>query len=183
VTLTVHVNGATTGTMAIYATPYGDSRTLVASGPVNSSGNFKKTVTMKKKTTFEAEYLGDDTHTESTSAGRVVKVRAKTTVSLSGHYGRSGKYRLYHRGRNPQIKGTVTPNHYGYPLKFVAQRFSGGRWRPGTSSTFYIGPNGSANAVLYNTTVGSRYRVKVVFAGDADHLGSTSTWAYLKITN
>lgn len=96
----------------------------VQAGPVNSSGNFKKTVTMKKRTGFEAEYLGDDTHSESASAGRLVKVRAKTTVSLSGHYRRSGKYRLYHRGRNPHIKGTVAPNHYGYPLKFVGARAS-----------------------------------------------------------
>ena len=179
VTLTADVNGATTGTMAIYATPYGGSRTLVASGAVNSSGILKRTVTMKSRTTFEAEYLGNDTRAGSASTGRVVSVRAKTRVSLSGHYRRSGKYRLYRRGQDPQILGTVAPNHYGLPLRFVAERKSGGRWLPATTNIFYIGPSGSAAAVFYATP--GTYRVKVVFAGDIDHLGSSSGWAYLKI--
>ena len=179
VTLTADVNGAASGPMAIYATRYGSSRTLVASGVVNSSGALKRTVRMKSRTTFEAEYLGNDTRAGSASTGRVVTVRAKTTASLSGHYRRSGKYRLYRRGQNPQIMGTVSPNHSGLPLRFVAERYSRGRWLPGTSNIFYIGPSGSAAAVFYATP--GTYRVKVVFAGDIDHLGSSSRWAYLKI--
>jgi hypothetical protein len=182
VTLTADVNGAATGTMAIYKTPYGGSRTLVASGAVNSSGVFKRTVKATTRTTFQAEYLGTDTRAESASSGRVVKVRAKATVSLSGHYRRSGKYRLYRFGQNAHVKGTVAPNHYGYPLKFIAQRDTGRRWKSAATGTFAIGPDGSAYAVLYSLTPGVRYRTKVVFAGDADHLGNSSSWTYLKVT-
>jgi hypothetical protein len=182
VTLTADVNGASTGTIAIYKTPYGGSRTLVASGAVNSSGVFKRTVKATARTTYQAEYLGTDTRAESSSSGRVVKVRAKAAVSLSGHYRRSGKYRVYRFGQNAHVTGTVAPNHYGYPLKFIAQRDTGRRWKTVTTGSFAIGPDGSAYAILYNLAPGARYRVKVVFAGDADHVGNSSGWAYLKIT-
>ena len=103
-------------------------------------------------------------------------------MTLTGFYKKSGKYRLYHRGRNPGVKGAVWPNHAGLKLKFVAQVLRNGRWRAGTVSTFEIHENGSVPATLYRTTIG-RYRTRAVFAGDYDHVGSASAWAYIQVTN
>jgi hypothetical protein len=182
VTLTAHVSGSRSGKMRIYATPYGGSAKLIASGTVNSKGNLTKKWTPKAKTTFRAEYAGDDRHEASASGGRVVKVRARTSVSLGGAYGRSGKYKLYHRGTNPRINGKVVPNHAGFSLKFIAQRYSGGRWVTEASGTYTIDFDGVSRAILYNVYPGYLYRVRVVFGGDADHLGSGSAWAYLRVT-
>jgi hypothetical protein len=110
-----------------------------------------------------------------------VSVVARTTVGLRRFYGRSGKYKLYHYPHDPYVLGTVAPNHYGMSLKFVAERYSNGGWRAGTSKTIAITPDGTAYAYLRNTVIGS-YRVRVVFPGDADHLASKSPWAYLRVT-
>jgi hypothetical protein len=180
VRLTAHVNGPTTGTVSLYATPYGSSRTLVTTAAIGSSGNATFTVKPAAKTTYTAEFDESGTHAASASAGRTVSVRARASASLAGFYGRSGKYKLYRLGRRPSLRGTVYPNHHGRGLKFVAQRLVRGHWRTAATGTFPIQANGSAYAVLKNATLG-RYRQRVVFAGDADHLGVTSAWVYLQV--
>jgi YVTN family beta-propeller protein len=180
VTVRGHVSGASNGTIRIYATPYGGTKTLIGSGGPNASGNFSVTRRMKRKTSFVAEFAGDDSHKSSKSASKVVKVRALVTVKLTNYYGRSGKYRLYHWPSDAYVRGTVTPNHAGFPLKFVAQAYVGGSWRALTSARFTIQGTGSAYARL-DATRGT-FRVRTVFAGDADHLGNSSSWAYLKLT-
>jgi hypothetical protein len=180
VTLSAHVSGATEGMVSLYATPVGGSRKLVKTAALNASGNASFLVKPTGKTTYTAEYAEHETHAASKSAGRTILVRSRATAALTGFYGRAGKYKLYHLGRRPNVRGTVIPNHAGHMLKFVAQRYSGG-WRTAATGSFPIQANGSAYAVLKNTSLG-RYRTRVIFAGDADHLGSTSAWVYLKVT-
>lgn len=181
VKLTAHLTGASSGVVSFYGTPFAGGHTLLGTVAVNSFGNASLTVTPKRKTWYTAEYAGDATHDGSMSAEVIVNVRARTKVALSGHYGSSGRYKLYHLGRNPRVRGTVVPNHTGQPLEFVAQRYRSGGWRTEARGTSYIDSTGSAYAVLRNTYIG-RYRVRVKFTGDSDHLGSTSAWAYLMVT-
>lgn len=181
VTLNAHVNGATSGTIAFYETPYAGSKTLVTTVAVNTSGNASLVVNPTGKTTYTAEFQESATHEYSSSPDRTISVRSKATATLSGFYRRSGKYRLYRPGRDVNVRGTVVPNHYGHSLKFVAERYRDGRWRKAATGTFPIQADGSAYAVLSNAARG-KYRQRVVFAGDADHLGSKSRWVYLKVT-
>lgn len=181
VTLNAHVSGATSGTMALYETPLGGSQMLLVTVPVNASGNASFVVEPTGKTTYTAEFQESATHASSSSPGRTISVRSKATATLSGFYRRSGKYRLYRPGRDVNVRGTVVPNHYGQSLKFVAQRYRDGKWRKAATGSFPIQYDGSAYAVLSNATRG-KYRQRVVFAGDADHLGSKSRWVYLKVT-
>jgi Bacterial Ig-like domain (group 3) len=181
VTLNAHVSGATSGTIALYETPYGSSQMLLATVPVNASGNASFVVEPTGKTTYTAEFQESATHESSSSPDRTISVRSKATATLSGFYRRSGKYRLYRPGRDVNVRGTVTPNHYGHSLKFVAERYRDGKWRKAATGSFPIQYDGSAYAVLSNAARG-KYRQRVVFAGDADHLGSKSRWVYLKVT-
>ena len=109
-------------------------------------------------------------------------MRSKTTIALSGGYGTSGKYRLYHVGRKAYMRGTVAPNHAGLLLKFVAQRYYSGGWHTVASGRYPLQANGSAYAYFY-TNLRGVYRARCVFGGDADHLGSSSVWKYLKFTS
>lgn len=181
VKLTAHLTGTKAGTMSIYATPYGGEKMLVRAGAVNSYGNLSASYTMKQKTTFTAEYSGTDTRAASKSGGKVVYVYAIATIRLINYYGTSGKYRLYHAGKYPDAIGAVKPNHAGLKLKFVAQRYYSGAWRTVASDSFPLEFDSTVYAYLISTTRGT-YRMRTVFAGDADHLGDTSPWAYLQIT-
>jgi WD40 repeat protein len=181
VTLKAHVSGARSGRIAFYKTPYSGTRTLIKSVSVNDSGNASISTKPARKTRYAARFEGNDKYDASTSAGRTVSVRARTRVALTGFYARSGRYKLYRAGQNPAVKGTVAPNHAGSSLKFVAQVYYAGAWRSTATATFTISSDGSAYAQLIGPSRGT-YRVQTRFGGDADHLGSKSRWAYLKVT-
>ncbi len=182
VTLTATLAGATVGrTVTFYADTEFGPKTAIASGAVNGLGKVLRTVTMKGKTTFSAEFAGDSTYEGATSANRLVKVRAPTKVTFSGFYRKAGKYRLYRLGKFPTLTGRVTPNHAGHVLKFVAQRQIGRRWRTFDTGRFGIQSTGAAYVVVRVRARGN-IRVKATFAGDSDHLGSTSPWSYARIT-
>jgi hypothetical protein len=178
--LTAHLIGAG-GLVSFYGTPYAGGKTLLGTVAVDGSGIASLTVRPTRKTWYTAEYAGDDTHAGSSSAEVIVRVQARTSVVLSGHYARSGRYKLYHLGRNPRARGTVAPKHVGSALKFVAQRYRSGGWGTVATATLTIQSDGSAYGVLRNTRLG-RYRIRTIFGGDSDHLGSKSSWAYLRIT-
>jgi hypothetical protein len=181
VTLKAHVTGTTSGTVNLFAQPYGGSKALLKAGALNSLGNVSFSVKPTAKTTYSAEFVESETHAWSASPNKTVTVRSRTTATLSGFYGTSGAYRLYRLGKKAYIRGTVVPNHSGRPLKFVVQRYSGGAWRTATTGTYPIEFNGSSYAWFF-TTLKASYRVHCVFGGDADHLGSTSTWKYFRFT-
>lgn len=180
-TLSAHLSGAA-GAVSFYATPYSGTKILVGTVSVNGLGNASLVVKPTRKTIYTAEFAGDDETAASTSLAKTVFVQARTTVALRGFYARSGKYKLYHYGRNPRVLGTVVPNHYGMTLRFVAQRYYNGAWRRGATASIAISPDGTAYAFLRNTVRG-KYRVRVLFAGDADHLASKSPWTYLRVTS
>jgi hypothetical protein len=50
-----------------YKTPYGATKTLVASGTVDGSGDLATTVVMRKRSTFVAEWAGDGTYLSKAS--------------------------------------------------------------------------------------------------------------------
>ena len=182
VTLTAHVSGRTSGSMRLYAQPYGGTKTLLRTAAVNASGNASFTVKPSRKTTYSAEFVESHTHSPSTSTGRTISVRSRTTIALSGGYRTSGKYRLYHVRKKAYMRGTVAPNHAGRSLKFVVQRYASGRWRTIASGSYPMQSNGSSYAYFYTNLKGT-YRARSLFAGDADHLGSNSAWKYFKFTS
>jgi hypothetical protein len=180
VTIKAHVNGTKTGTVSIYAKPYGDTKTLVKTGSLNSSGNFSASFRAKKKTTFTAEFNGNDSHATSASSGKVVAVHALAKVVMAGYYDQKSGYKLYHRGTYPQSIGDLLPAHFGAKLKFVVQCYCFGSWRKVASDTF-AADSGSVWAQFVSTSRGT-YRIHTVFGGDAQNLADTSPWAFFKIT-
>jgi len=182
VTLTAKFGGAAAGqTVTFYTDPVSGSKTAVASGIVNGAGIVSRTVKVKGKTTFTAKFTGDAAYEPVTSAGRIVNVRALTTVAFNRFYRRAGAYRLYRLGKFPTLAGRVTPNHAGTLLRFVGQVKTRRGWRTFDSGRYPIGPGGAANVIIRARARGN-YRVRAIFAGDSDHLGSTSAWAYARIT-
>ncbi len=181
VTFTAHVSGPRSGTMRLYEKPYGGTKSLLKSAAVNASGNASFTVRPSGKTTYSAEFVENDRYASSTSAGRMISVRSRTALLLSGGYGASGKYRLYRAGGKAYMRGTVYPNHAGHSLKFVVQRYGAGAWRTDASATYSIDSSGSSYAYFWTNGNGT-FRARVLFGGDADHLGSRSPWKFFKFT-
>ena len=177
VTLRARLTGPASGVVSIFARPHGQARTLVKRGSVDAGGVLAASYRMKRKTVFTAEYAGDLMHMGST-ASRGVEVRALINIALAGQYGKSGKYALFRVGNDPKVTASVVPSHADQRVKFIAQKLISGSWRTTGTARFPIRADGSAVAFL--NAVGGTYRVRVSFGGDADHLGATSRWRYLK---
>jgi hypothetical protein len=77
---------------------------------------------------------------------------------------------------------TVSPNHAGKHVGFMAERLSAsGHWVWLTGTHFPLRADSSFTAILTVPRRG-KYRVRNTFRGDADHLDGHSAWKYFKVT-
>ena len=170
----------TTKKVSIYKTPYGGAKTLVKTAAVDSLGNLSAVVTLTKNTKFVAEWAGEDGWLPAKSKAKTVGVHVLASTKISGNYGKSGRYRLFHVGDTVKQTGRVAPNHAGKSLKFMAQQHVSGGWRTIATANFRIKSTGSVTAFL--TARRGNFRARNQFVGDADHLGDTSAWRYFRGT-
>jgi hypothetical protein len=170
----------TTKTVSIYKTPYSGAKTLVKTAAVDSLGNLSAVVTLTKNTKFVAEWAGEDGWLPAKSKAKTVGVHVLASTKISGNYGTSGKYKLFHAGDTVKQTGTVRPNPAGKSLRFIAQQHLNGGWRTIATANFRIKSTGSVNAYL--TAPRGTFRARNQFVGDADHLGDTSAWRFFRGT-
>jgi hypothetical protein len=178
--LTAHAAGPTSGSVRLYGQPYGGTKTLLKTGALTASGNASFTVKPSGKTTYTAEFVEDDTYASSTSSGRTISVRSRTTVALSGGYGTSGKYRLYHVGKKAYMRGRPEPRR---PLTQVRGAALCIRGVAHDRDRLISHAVEQLSYAYFYTNLRASYRARCLFAGDADHLASTSTWKYFKFTS
>jgi Tol biopolymer transport system component len=165
--------------VSIYRVPSGGSKQLLGKTTLTDAGAFSLSTKPSKKTTYIAEWSGDGEHLGG-SQSVIVFVRARADTWLSGNYGKSGPYNLFHFGELVHQTGRVAPNHAGKRLYFFAQLRQSGRWKDVASDSFRLGPKSTVK-VTFGGGRGA-YRTRVLFQGDADHLRDISAWAYFKIT-
>ena len=166
--------------VAIYMTPFGESRQLLRSGTAASDGTFEAVVRLERNTTFTAEYAGDASYAPSESRPKSVGVHAKVSYSLLGFHATSGKYKLYHYGDLPATRTSVAPNHSGDLVTFVLQISQDGDWRTLDTATASLEADSTANATVVGGGSPHNYRAKAVFKGGSGNLAGSSRWAYLR---
>jgi hypothetical protein len=165
----------------IYMQPAGGTRTLAASGAVDPDGTFSFSRQLQKNTTFQAEFTGGGDYQPSTSVTVEVEVGVIANASLSGSYGTSGTYKLYHRGDPVPVRGKVQPNHGGDMLWFYVYRYRNGGWRYVDAEDFRLSSRSTRTAYVTGAPIG-RYRTRVRFNGDADHGADWSPYRYFRVT-
>jgi hypothetical protein len=196
VKVTANLGGWAVGrTVSIYRQPYGGTRVLLGTGTVGAGGTWSATAKPGVRTTYTAQFDGDATYLEATSAPQTVQVHATVGLSQSGFYRTSGAYRLYHyRGRCwtaarycPHFTARVTPAAAGSAVKFtVQQRTSSGTWKTLSSGSIAQNSKGYAYAYWkYRGTgwIGHLLRVRATWAGNAANLAGGSGYAYFRITS
>jgi hypothetical protein len=78
----------------------------------------------------------------------------------------------------------VAPNHAGSPIYVTLQLHYRGSWHSASTTKFKL--NAKSRAVIVfvyrgRGVIGIPSRVRVEFAGDADHLGRSSPWSFFKV--
>jgi YVTN family beta-propeller protein len=178
----------------IYATPFGASRRLVASGHPNNNGNFVVTVSPSRNTVYEAQHAATS-KTQSALSAPPTPVRVAVVVkeALSGYYATSDRYHLYHyssacasthRGC-PKVTLSVAPNHAGQTIYVSAKVKSSGHWYTAFDHAFKLNSKSRVTfTIVYRSRaiIGHEFRLIAVFPRDDDHFGNRSPWRYFRIT-
>ncbi len=169
-------------TVRVYAEEAGRVRTLIFSGDVPATG-----LTLQHRMTRRTQFIAsvpEDGRALSASWELDVFTRAGLTTTASGHYGTSGKYKLYRPAADPQFATTVKPwrDRETACVRFQLQRYGSGLWQ--TVSTSACEPVGDASTatwrLLGTQAAGTRYRVRPRFAGDAINVAKDGAWVYFK---
>jgi len=196
VTLTAHLNlwqQTTNPAVSIWKVPFTGIVYLAAQGQVDGNGDLVKALQVYNRTTYYATWDGDATHPPAQSISTVVQVQSTTTGALSGYYGTSGSYRLYHYTNQcvqqhvgcPVYNVTVTPPSGGLSVAVTVQELFGNTWKTVAAGSAILNGNGKTSVIISypnNGVIGHSFRVMASFTGDGSSLPSQSGLSYFKIT-
>jgi hypothetical protein len=132
----------------------------------------------KAESRYRAEFLATPNRTGSVSAAATVRVHAVMVGKMIGNGHKDGRYTVY-PCCSAYFYVKVRPPHPGAKWTAIAQYYGNGKWRPLGKGNYRLERDGDA-AIYLNAVTGYRYRVRGHFAGDADHLGATTTWNYFR---
>jgi hypothetical protein len=178
--LTAHLSRfSRSAVVRVYGRPYRGKRRLIRRGRPDSHGNLHVRVSPHKRTAYHA-YSTDNCYLRGDSGPRIVQVAPIVRGHMVGAFTFRKGYALYHGGgRAPLYRATVRPNHMGSPVRFVWQRRVHGTWKGYYSSRFHLGAHSRLNVYLTSGVVRDRrYRVRIKFLADKDHLARLAHWSY-----
>lgn len=151
---------------------------VVGSGVVDVNGNFTTTAKMIAMTKFTVTFKGDYRYAPA-SVSTTRWVVAKVTTTPLGWFKKIGGVSVYHAGGTPRFGFAVFPGRPGGCLAVVAQRLTGGVWKPvaATSCTHLDSTSKTALYLVRNSTPG-KMRIAAGVAKNGYSLAGTSAWAY-----
>jgi hypothetical protein len=174
--LKVQVNGATSGTVDLYATPAGGTKQLITTGTL-SAGTKTFSVKPTQNTTYSAELEQGSTWASSTSQDVTVDVAPNLSVSARAHgtgrvQGRRVRKILFTTGINP-----ARPNE---PVVLVVQHNVNRHWRTDVTKAFQFAPDGSLHVIFYTNKHGL-FRLRASYSGDTYYVSSQSAWTTFRV--
>jgi hypothetical protein len=194
VTIVAHLNGGDTNrTVSIWAVPYGGSKQRLVTAEVNASGNLSVRHRPTRETEYYATFGGDVAWKSATSTSKTVHVVPRWVVRVVGGYATVGGVRLYHYSARcsrssatscPAATFVLEPRHPNQRVSFQGRYCHQGRCVKDNSS-FRLDRRGTSYVWIYygdRSIIGWRLYFRLIFEGDADHLGATSTWVRTKVT-
>ena len=173
-------------TVTVYAQRAGSTtKTVIASGPVNASGNIGGTAHFTQSTTVYAVYSGD-TDNAAVTVTKTVNVYAKVTAAIGGYYGTKPGYRLYHHTARLNLSAAVAPNKRGECVQFQVQRYVNKAWRAVTTTgcaTLNSKSQAGGSLPVSKYALGAPYRVRAVYVRgkDTTNLGAASGFLYFLV--
>ena len=177
--------------VALYATPSGGKRTLVARGAVNAERKWRVRYRITRATTFTAVFAGGP-YNAPASASRTLDAYARVTDWLTGAY-KAGKgsggiaYDDFHGTGTLTLYSTVAPNKRGECLEPETEQYDQGTgWDADTRYGCDKLDAGSHDAAPFSLSlaVGDRYRIRGDYlrGKDTANLDAQGKWLYFAVT-
>jgi hypothetical protein len=180
--ITVHLSqpGAL---VRVYATPYGGTKRLLATAPVDAEGNLRVTLPVRVRTTFTAYFDGDAEY-DPAHAWISVATRAHVTAKATKVVGHYGAYNLVKVRTAPRVYATVRPYHVDQCVRYQFQQYSS-RWRTTHTSGCIRLNEYSKTYVWFDSSwqPGDRLRLRVLWDGDTKNAKARSSWLYLRFVS
>ena len=129
---------------------------------------------------YYATFGGDSSYQPVTSAVKLVYVHEVIHGSLSGYYGTSGGYHLYHPGVHPLYSITTAPIAVDNCVTVVLERHFASGWEA-VSKCFQADQYGRLKVQLLDLTAGAEYRVGAAYESTYNAVGGTP-WSYFRVT-
>ncbi len=127
---------------------------------------------------YRAVFVSTASRQGSQSGTTTVQVHAVLESRMIGKHSSDGRYSVY-KCCSAYFYVKLKPSHPGKKWVATVQYLGKGKWRALGQATYTFERDGDA-AIFLNAAKGYRYRVRGRFAGDADHLGATSSWNYFR---
>ena len=188
ITLTVTLKPAVAGrAVALYATPSGGPRALVATGTVDAEGKWYAPYSITRATVFTAVFAGD-AHHAPVSASRTLSAYARVTGRLGGAYATSQgsdgiAYAVFHAAGTLTLYSTVAPDKAGECLEPESEQYDkGAGWDADTKYGCDKLDRDSHDTAPFSLTLaaGDRYRIRGDYlrGKDTANLSTTGPWLY-----
>jgi len=178
--------------VTLYAQPYSGSKSTIATGTVDSHGNFSAWYKVTRNTTFTAAFTGDYRYNPTTATTTawdhaqvtdILRLNLATTTINGTHYA------VYHSDDpylQPLFETTVTPDHTGQNLAVTLQRYYSDSWHTITTTTTQLGGYSiEQHYIPWNQlTNNTQYRIIDEYTHnnkDNTSLDSWGTWQYFII--
>ena len=194
VTIRAHlVGGDTNRAVTIWAVPYGAPKNLLKVGAVDANGNLAVRHKPTRRTEYYATYGGDGAWTPDTTAKKAVRVVPRWAIKMLGGYATVNGVRLFHYSSicgSSSAKGCPAARLTLLPLHPRVRVTSDWRFcRNGACyrdrGSFRLTPQGNGVVWVWYTNrsiLDWQLSVRLIFGGDADHLGATSRWVKMRVT-
>lgn len=170
--------------ITIKVTPYAKTA-VTKTATVDSHGNVTMLFYGFVNTTVSASYYGDEIYAPRTLT-MTAKIAAYVPSSLSGYYGTSGSYHLYHWSSSAfailtahMYPDVFVPSRHVY---FTAQVYKSGKWVAAVPKLEEFVSGGAAQAGFHGSR-GYNYRLQVLFYGDVANGAYNSTIWYVQFTS
>ncbi|MGA4849715.1 YncE family protein [Streptomyces sp. G5(2025)] len=179
-------------TVEIWADPYGADKPkkLLKKGAVNSHGDLRATVDMKRDTKVTAVFSGD-ARSASAKATSTAYAKVRISSAVSKHYktGKIGstKYHYFHKNTDPVLATKMT-YYKGRKQRFEIEVYGADRkWHAAGSQYFGLAPDGTSPVRLEapgESGIRARIRSSYVNGSSGDNVNATTHggWKYLNFT-
>ena len=135
---------------------------------------------------YTARYAGDARNAPSGDSA-AIRTEARIASRMVGHYGVSGRYRLFHRGVVPGYAIVVAPASF-WEARFTLQRLVDGAWRTRARASLRTNHDGFVIVGVDPRIlpVGARFRIRAEVLTRQTSVGrvagNTAAYAYFRIT-
>ncbi|HEY6495854.1 MAG TPA: carboxypeptidase-like regulatory domain-containing protein [Trebonia sp.] len=176
--------------VSLYASPYGEGRTLVATGEVNAQGKWYPTYSITRKTLFTAVFAGDS-HNDPNSASLTLQAYAGVADRITGYFETTKiggvSYDVFHGASTLTLYSTVMPAKHGECLEPETEQFESGKsWDADTKYGCDSLTSESHDTAPFtvNLAIGDRYRIRGDYirgAKDLANLSQQGPWLYFEV--